>query len=62
MNNNLSIQALVLKNKEQLIEMINEATEFLSFAEEGEMNSAFDQIEQVVYVLRNCRYEGNEEA
>ena len=60
MNNNLSVQALANKNKNQLLEMIKEAVEFAEFGSEDEEYQAFEQIESVVYVLRNCEYEGKE--
>ena len=61
MNNNLSTQALVLKDKEQLLAMITEAVEYAQDGGEDELHEALQQIAAVTYTLENCNYEGSEE-
>lgn len=62
MNNNLSQQALARKNKEQLLEMFQEALDFAN--EENTTDALYEAIEQiqsVAYILKNCEYEGRQD-
>ena len=61
MNNNLQAHVLCLKNKEQLLAMVQEAVDFAQDGGEDELFSALEQIEQVTYVLKNCDYEGSQQ-
>ena len=62
MNNNLSTQALAHKNKEQLLEMLREATDYAAKENTTEaLYKAIEQIQAVAYALANCAYKGEEE-
>lgn len=61
MNNNLSTQALVYKNRIELVEMLAEAVEYIQEGEEDELYAGLEQIEAVAYVLKNCEYQGRGE-
>lgn len=63
MNNNLRTENLVRYNKEELIELIQEAIDYTkddNFDADDALHGALEQIEAVVYVLKNCDYEGKE--
>lgn len=61
MNNNLSTQALVYKNRIELVEMLAEAVEYIQEGEADELYAGLEQIEAVAYVLKNCEYQGRGE-
>ena len=61
MNNNLSTQALVYKNRIELVEMLAEAVEYIQDGEQDELHAGLEQIEAVTYVLKNCDYQGRGE-
>lgn len=61
MNNNLSTQALVYKNRIELVEMLAEAVEYIQEGEQDELYAGLEQIEAVAYVLKNCEYQGRGE-
>lgn len=61
MNNNLSTQALVYKNRIELVEMLAEAVDYIQNGEQDELHAGLEQIEAVAYVLKNCNYAGSSE-
>lgn len=60
MNNNLRPEVLCNKNKDQLLEMFNEAVDYARDGGTDELHEAIEQIQAVAYVLANCDYEGSE--
>lgn len=63
MNNNLSTQALVHKTKEQLLEMLSEATSYAAEENTTEaLHEAIEQVQAVAYVLANCDYKDSNAA
>ena len=61
MNNNLSTQVLVHKNRIELVEMLEEAVRYIQDGESDELYAGLEQIEAVTYVLKNCDYKGRGE-
>ena len=59
---NLNNTTLVYKTKNQLIDLLAEQVEAIQEAQyskdEDTEYTALENIEQVIYVLRNCEYEG----
>jgi len=59
---NLNNTTLVYKTKNQLIDLLAEQVEAIQEAQyskdEDTEYIALENIEQVIYVLRNCEYEG----
>lgn len=59
---NLNTSMLVYKTKEELLQLIEDELGFVRDEPQDEdvLYYALENIEQVVYVLKNCDYEGKE--
>lgn len=57
---NYNQQTLVYKTKEELLQLIEDELGFVRDEpnDEDVMHYALENIEQVIYVLKNCDYEG----
>lgn len=54
--NALNVNTLVYKTKEELLELMQEQLELAVSPDEDELYQALQNMEQVIYVLKNCEY------
>ena len=57
----INTQTLIYKTKEELIEILQNCVECIDSDDEDMVYLALEDMEQVVYVLRNCEYKGRKQ-